>query len=528
MVASTSNNNGSSASAAKSTKKIFIIFISFFPALALLSITNVILAHILVVTTILFPSNKGSATNNRPTTDEQPKNVQTKIVYVPPTQEDLVRIQQDLEKSDPLPPITKADIDEQYSTTRVQSIISSTEELLAQRKEQLGVAQSEIDELNEAYTSFVARLEQDTSGADYIIDDETTKQLEDKLTSLRDILGRKTFMDLDRQDVMKLFDMAMDELNWLLSVAAQKENNNALFFNANNILFKTLNAETNSTCQQSYLELNKGKSSDEFIPPSTTADRRPKVKDTKKKKVGAHKVPPAITDETARESDLYELVQSIKHILSRRDLTSVKLDENNESMPSPISDDGVVEIRSKIIPMVGTIEEKRRAALAQESEIREYWLGRVESLEEETNSLSSSNDNDGEEGGLCASSNLVEGMVTEGLEAFRGKVDLRTALESAALLAVQEDEEATFMLRSEMEKISIPEIDYERTDVGRPSSPGTSSWKVGKKSVSYLVDGPLIHHGVVGWIDFFVDSISGYWGKSLIHFVTTNRIEVGQ
>lgn len=321
--------------------------------------------------------------------------------------------------------------------------------------------------------------------------------------------------------------MAMEELNWLLSVASKEESNNALFFNANNILFKTLNAQTNSTCQQSYLELNKGKSSNEFIPSSTTSEKKPNVKYTKKKKTRAHNdPPPAITDETARESDLYELVQSIKHILSRRDLASVKLDENDESMPSPISDEGVNEIRSKIAPMVGTIEEKRRAALAQESEIREYWLGRVETLE--TNSLVSSNDDDGEEGGLCASSNLVEGMVREGLEAFRGKIDLRTALESAALLAVQEDEEATFMLRSEIEKISIPEIDYERTDFGRPSSPGTSSWKVGKKSVSYLVDGPLIHHGVVGWIDFFVDSISGYWGKSLIHFVTTNHTEVGQ
>jgi len=178
----------------------------------------------------------------------------------------------------------------------------------------------------------------------------------------------------------------------------------------------------------------------------------------------------------------------------------------DDVLPSPISDEGVAEIRSTIIsPMARTIEEKRKAALTHEDEIRELWVGKIESLK--TSLISNNGDkDDGGAAELCTSPNLVEDMVTGGTEAIRSKNNLRLTLEGVALLAVGDDEETTAMLQSKLDEINVPDIDYEGRGDRKPPTDASSS----KRTLSYLVDGPLLHKGVVGWIDYFVDCISGY------------------
>mmetsp|Transcript_13562 Transcript_13562/g.29489 ORF Transcript_13562/g.29489 Transcript_13562/m.29489 type:complete len:595 (+) Transcript_13562:34-1818(+) len=511
---------------AKPIKKICIILLSFIPAVALLSITNVILAHIFVATVVLFPPTANKAARSSPPPEPiipkkkkkmvPTKIVETKTVYVPPTQEDLDRIRQELESSDPLPPIisTENDNDNQRSAARVQSGITSMESLLIQRDEELDVATNEIDELSEAFASFIVRLEQDTSRRDGVsIDDETIKQVEVRLTSLRSLLGRTTFMDLDREDVMKIFMLAMKDLQWLLGADEPSPDalKTALFLNANNSLLTTLMNEAtsqvnveNSTCQTSYLALDEGKPSIEFTPPKHVP-KSPKVKNATPATPAAATVPPAITEETARESDLYELVENVKHILSRRDLASVKLDENNESMPSPIGDEGVEDVRAKIFPVLYAIEKKWNSMIDQEGQIRKAWVGRTEALVASGANLGDG----GGGGGLCAYPELVEGMVARGLETLRSKGDLSSSFKRAAAEAFAEDLEMLDILNAQMKRIHVPEIDYTSSDRGS-SQPSTSSWKLGKKSISYVVDSPLLHRGVVGWIDYVVDTISGY------------------
>lgn len=506
------NNSGT----AKPIKKI-CIFISFLLAVILLSITNIILAHVFIVTTILFPpkttttdTNNNNNNNNSPSSKPK-KNVQTKTVYVPPTQEDLERIRQELETSDPLPPENNND-DQNTITHDVQSIIKSTETLLSKREKVLSVAQSEIDELNDAYVSFEQRLTQDTTQHTKIEYDKIIKVLQGQVPSLREVLGRKTFIDLDQKELMELYDGALDDLSWLLKVEDMdeetKKQKSILFLNANDVFVKVLNAATNNstttaadaTCDKSYLVLDDDKASSEFA--NVKSSSATKAADTKK--VVDDTSSSHVTGDTARESDLYELVQNIKHILSRRDLTAaVKADD---VLPSPISDEGVAEIRSTIIsPMARTIGEKRKAALTHEDEIRESWVGKIETLRASLISTNGDKD-DGGAAALCTSPNLVEDMVTRGIEAIWSKNNLRSTLEGVALLAVGDDEETTAMLQSKLDEINVPDIDYEGRGDRKPPTDAPSS----KRTLSYLVDGPLLHKGVVGWIDYFVDCISGY------------------
>ena len=346
-----------------------------------------------------------------------------------------------------------------------------------------------------AFNSFVARLEHDTSRIATSIDDV---DLQIRLTSLRAILGgRKSFKDMDMHDVTTLFTLAMEELRWLsseegLSGDAQKT---ALFLNANNTLLeilvdgtKTKGSEDNHTCLSSYLMLDEGTISNEFIPSSMNAEES----------LVAAAVPLGVTEETARESDLYILVENIKQALSQH--------ENPD--PSVTDEELLDEIRSAITPIITSIEEKRLAVLAEERLMRESWVGRMEALQ----AGSKPSDDDGEEGGeLCASTDVVTGMVTGGLEALRRRDDLRSALEVAALaVAVGESDEMISKLRAKIKQVHVPQIDY-TVSTSPPSS--NSSRKVGKKSISNAVDVPMLHRGVVGWIDFFVDAISGYNGE---------------
>ena len=383
------------------------------------------------------------------------------------------------------------------------------------------MAKEEIDDLSVAYDSFLERWEQDIMSSSRpamsVVDESAMMQyFESRLTSLRTILGgqRSSFMDLDRHDMTQLITSAMDELRWLLNEEDESENDaykTLLFSNVNNTLFKLLaldassasnRNETNHTCHASYLDLNEGNPSMEFRPTSKAV----------KPPSGSHN---AITEETARESDLNDLVEAIEISLSWHD---------DESMPHPpfISDEAVEDIRSAIAPMVTSIEKVRRSSLANEKKVRDYWLDRIETFVSDvedsyagSNHDSDDGDDDDDEDLLCASSGLVEEMMEEGMEAFRKRENLRSELEGVALRAVEDaPPEIIDFLRTELQEANVPKIDSS-SDTALPhhTTTTTSSWKVGKKSIAYAVDGPWLRRGVVNWIDYCVDVVSGYNGK---------------
>ncbi|KAL9183633.1 hypothetical protein ACHAXT_004489 [Thalassiosira profunda] len=459
---------------AKPVKKLCLVAISFLPAYAILSITNVVLAHLLLAFQLL----------RGPNAVRRESGVATRTVYVPPTQDDLERLRQELEKSEPLPPIAA---DAQRSAAQVQALLASTGALLKERDETLEAVKGDIDELSEAFASFEERLEQDTrrdAPSDAPSSEETAMLLKQHVPSLVSLMGQTTLMHMERDELTDTITLAMEEVQLFLSGELSADDpKRALFLNANNTLLAALTGKkagkedaTTSTCQ-SYLALDPRK-----------AVRELNTKDAK-----------GVCGDTARESDFYKLVENIKHILSRRDLSS---SDKSESIPSPVEEDGVKVIRAQISPMVDTVATRWERALAQEQQMREYWVGRTKTLAASSGS--------GDEGGLCASPDLVEDMVTSGLEAVRTKADLRSTLVGSALGSLAEEPKVAQLLSEEMEKASIPDIDYESGN-GRATPPlSSSSWKVGRKSFSYMADGPLLRRGVAGWIDTFVDAISGY------------------
>merc|ERR1711862_151511 len=88
------------------------------------------------------------------------------------------------------------------------------------------------------------------------------------------------------------------------------------------------------------------------------------------------------------------------------------------------------------------------------------------------------------------------------------KIDLNRVLMESVNEAI-EDPERFESLLPEITKIQGQSIDYSF----KPELPtkNNSSWKIGRKSISYAVDGPLLHIGFAGWLDSFVDTISGYF-----------------
>jgi len=541
---------------AKPIKKIFIIALSLILAILLLTITNAIAAHLFVAKIIFYPPEpkiivvppvKPKTTNKKkPVTNNNNKKVPPKIVkktvYVPPTKEDLERIQQELETSDPLPPIVSDhDDDSQRPATRVaQSVTSTVETLLKQhdqalkqRDAKIDKARNDIDELGEAYASLAYRMKQDTTKSHKNVEwsNEVATHYAKQLTFLKSVLARNSLRDLGRKDVTKMLTVAMQDIEWVLGADELDE----FFQNFNNTLLAALvdegatsvegNGGPNSTaCHPSYLALEEGKSSEEFTPPKVIKEK-PNHQAMKTKPIPqsvSSVVTPPISNETARESHLNALVENIKRILSRRDLSSLKLDET-DPIPDPIDDEAVDEIRSSILPMVNAVRKKRDASLAREEDMRNYWIDRTHAAMEGGGSLTPTSGGGDEVGGsssTCASTELVELMVAGGLEAFRRKETLRSCLVNAVFNYVQDDPDKVMALSDVMRNVVLEEVFDEGVDDDgeqrhapptSPSPPGSSSsWKVGKRSVSYAVDGPLLHRGVVGWIDSFVDAVSGY------------------
>ena len=480
--------------------KASILVMSLIFAAGLLEITNILLAHVFLAYTVLFQppaaiqqSNYNNSTGARKKRKKKrpsmKETVEMQTIFLPPTEEDLDHIRRELEMSDPLPPIV-TDIEDRDAFL-VKSIISSTELLLKQRKEQLDKAKKEDDELSAAYLSFEKSLAQDTSTTNIAAKNDVDLTI--RLKSLMDILGGRTsFKDMDTQNITILFESAIKELNWLLSMESDQSIDaqharSTVLLNANNSFFQMLMNETNATtgieanmsCQK-FVLLDEGLIANEFIPQKSS------------QKVST---PPAVTEDTARESDLAQYVEQIKNkILLQKD--KHKLIEE--------------EIRSMIRPMITSIKEKRQAVLAQEKQMRNYWLDKIETLQNEyTKDLSDNEDIHNENTAdkeLCASSDVIKGMVTGGLEALRKQNDPYTAIVEAALgaaVAAGTSDEKMMHLTNEIELMNVPKIEHEMLKLPPPS----------KMTMNFIIDGSLLVHGMVGWIDYTVDSISGYNGK---------------
>ena len=541
--------------------------------MALLSITNAIFAHIFVATAVLFPpksqqpppplasDDNGVVSNSKPVSPAKSKaakqpivqkkkkekkqivqhKIETKTVYTPPTQADIDEINAELEDTEPLPTVKGATTDKARYGTRVQSVVDDTNKLFQQREDELITASKEINELIMAHQEFATRFEQDTwrESSSYLDDESIVKELRETLPSLTEVVGRMSFVDLSREELINLFTLAMEDLRGLLSV--YEEGRISLFLNVNNTLLTALvndNASSSlcqdgnyigesTTCLESYLALDEGAPSSESTPP------KKKIGTKKKKSMGAtvpsnnnnnnKPAPPEITSETARESDLYELVENIKHILSRRVdlLSSVKLDEEgDEPIPSPVSEETISEMRSQLKPVVTAIEQKWISVLTQENQIREYWLGRTETLtdvnfdNDDSDNGDISTDNSGPSEGevFCATSKLVEDLVKGGFESLRTKRGLKDTLTS--LVMMDAAEENVMVMADLMQEVDVSNIAYDGDngdDSVQQKGPTTSSsWKTGKKSISYVVDTPLLHRGIANWIDSFIDAVSGY------------------
>jgi hypothetical protein len=486
--------------------KASIMFMSFIIAAGLLHITNIFLAHVFLAYTVLFQppsaaiqqSNYNSTGARKKKKKKKPpsmkESVEIQTIFIPPTEEDLDRIRRELEMSNPLPPIDVTDIEDKDALL-VKSIISSTKFLLKQRKEELDKAKKEDSELSAAYLSFEKRLAQDTSTTNIKVKNEVDLTI--RLKSLMDILGGRTsFKDMDTQNLTILFESAINELNWLLSVESDQSIDaqharSTMLLNANNSFFQMLMngtntstwIDTNNTCH-SYIKLDEGTISNEFIPPRNSP------------KVATESIPPAITKDTACESDLAYLVEQIKNkILVQKD--KQKLIEE--------------EVRSRIRQMITSIKEKRQAVLVQEKQMRNYWLDKIETLQNEY--IKDLNDENiihktADDKELCASSDVIKGMVTGGLEELRKQNDPYNAIVEAALgaaVAAGTSDETMMSLTNEIELMNVPTIEHDMIMPPPPPSKITTK--------NFIIDGSLLVRGMVGWIDFVVDSISGYNGK---------------
>ncbi|KAK1736673.1 hypothetical protein QTG54_012695 [Skeletonema marinoi] len=341
-----------------------------------------------------------------------------------------------------------------------------------------------MDELTEAYESFVTRFEEDI--AHYHANEEET---EVQLDYLPQFMKRKSLLDLDRGSMEDLFEDVMADLNVLLK-------DDVILRNSNQALMKVLSSNGSndnvvSSCDATFLDLDKGNPT-----PELEAVAAPKQTATATK---VHK--PVITEDTARESDLYERIESIKEILSRRELSGDK---------NPIDDEGVAGIRSQVAAVVSTLLENRKAALDASKEIQQHLL-------EETSlaSIESSPEDDVDDT-MCASPVMVEKMVQRGLDSIRSQADLQSTLITTVFNVVaNESEDDDFKqimgaLDEEMSDIDVAKIDFSNKSSEDEENKNMPPKSDKRQTLSYVVDGPLLHQGLAGSIDSVVELISGH------------------
>lgn len=449
-------------------KKLLLAIISFIPAFLLVSILNYALTQLLV-------------TNAAPkVVTEAPKlqpKVVTKTVYIEPSEADIARLRSELEATDPLPPIVA-----ESRSSQIESLASSLKEAVNARKEKEGSANRQYAELKAAHASFVQRFDEDVARLVSTARDDNVKSvklLEEKLSSLKSVLSLTEFSSRERKNLTDMFASAAGGVEWLL------HSDKGLFQNHEGVLLEALVAETADNCS-SFLNLDRVNVVSELsIPPVNSTKNR-------SKSGGDIHVQPG----TARESDLYQSVQNIKEILSRRDASLMKPNANG-SIPSPLGEKGTSRVLKEIRVAAGNAERQRQALVAQLNEQI------VEPTVPGNTSAETKN------GTMCANSSLVELMVAGGLESLRKQSDLSTELRATLFSALVNGQELETKdmnaLHHAMQDVDGVKIDYEKQE--HLSVQGAKS---NRKSFYYLLDGPLLHIGFAGWINSLVDFISGY------------------
>ncbi len=481
-------------------KKLVVIIVTFIPAFLGLSIINVIFTHAVVLVSYFGGASTTSTTDGSSLSsagDDSdtiaaaiPKRVnkqkRVKTVYVPPTQDDLQKILLELESSEPLPDNSNINQNNgESSMKRAQSAIASLQTLVEKKATGADTALKDVEELIEAYESFVTRFEEDL--AHYHVNDVNTDKV---LEHLSQFMMRKSLLDLDRDALDDLFKGIRADLNALAG-------DDVLLQNSNQALLKLFeNDASSSSCDPSFLDLAQGNPTPELEvtvdAPQQTATSATKVKNDV-----------IISEDTARESDLYERIDTIKEILSRRDLSS-------GDSKDPIDEEGVAEIRAKVSEMVLTLVNNQQDGFATTEEITQHLL-----KEASLPSIGSNPEEDNTDSTMCASPGMVEKLVQRGLDSIRTKADLQSALISTVFSVVaEESEDDEFQqimgaLDKVMSDVDVPRIDFSGKsyeDESKNVPPKSDK----RKSLSYVVDGPLLHQGVAGSIDSFVELISGY------------------
>lgn len=509
-------------------KKFAVIILSFIPAFLALSIINVIFTNV-----TYYYLSSGSSLSSSKTTDTErrggnnkKKQVVKKTVYVAPSNDDLQKLLIELEESEPLPVVHYDSNQGRESTKRAQTVIASLQSLMGYSESSSSAddddnnnaaASKDMDDLSEAFETFITRFNEDIGGGK---DDETPAEIL-ALEHLPQFMKRKSLLDLDTKSMEVLFQNVIEDLHLLLK-------NDVMLRNSNQTLMTMLNGDggggggsntrktrkqTSKThvgsCDSTYLDLGKGNPTSELkdllIATAAAAAAAGVETDSSAKKATRAEVKvvddDAITEDTARQSDLYERIAYFKEILSRRDISS------NTTVIDPIDEVGVAEVRSQVQAMALTLLKKRQAGIARDAELKQQSV---------QDGLSSQPDDGGGSAMMCASPTMVEKMVQQGLDSIRGQGDLQSTLITTVFSAIaDESDDVEFKqimdaLNKDMEEIDIPKIDYRKKIFGEEIEPGPTKKTSNKKTLSYVIDGPILHRGVAGRIDSLVEFISGY------------------
>ena len=478
-------------------KNLVVIVVTFIPAFLALSIINVIFTHVFVLSSYLAGTTSTTVTtadgSSLISSGDGAIQKRVKTVYVPPTEQDLEQLLIELETSEPLPSSNNNLNHGESPIKRAQSAISSLQALLEQQKTGVDAALKEMEELTEAYDSFVTRFQEDI--AQYHNGEQTDTVV---LEYLPQYMKRKALLDLDRGAMEDLFENVLADLNVLLK-------DDVMLRNSNDALMKLLNSNdlgsNKNSCDSSFLDLAKGNPTPEL----ETAIIAPKQKKTatSDKTQAKNDASISITKDTARESDLYERIDSIKELLSRRELSG-------DGDKDPIDEEGVEAIREEVSEMVLTLLKTRQDGHAATKEMTEDLIKETSLVTEESNPEDADT-------AMCASPVMVEKMVQRGLDSIRSQADLQSTLISTVFSVVadekEDDEFKQIMgaLDKEVSSIDIPRIDFSQKSSGDNEENKKMPPKSDKrKTLSYVVDGPLLHQGVAGSIDSFVELISGY------------------
>jgi hypothetical protein len=494
-------------------KKLAVIILSFIPAFIALSIINVIFTYAFYLsgsTTSSLSSSKTANNKSRGGSNKK-KQVVKKTVYVEPSNDDLEKLLIELEESEPLPVVHYDSNQGRESTKRAQTVISSLQSLMGYSESSAdddndNAASKDMDDLSEAYETFITRFNEDI---DHIAQGEEASAEILALEHLPQFMKRKSLLDLDTKSMEVLFQNVIEDLHLLLK-------NDDMLRNSNQTLMTLLNGgikkkkQTSKThvgsCDSTYLDLGKGNPSSELkdllIATATAAAAAGVETDSSTKKaVKVDDDDDAITEDTARQSDLYERIAYFKEILSRRDISS------NNTATDPIDEVGVAEVRSQVQAMALTLLKKRQAGIARDAELKQQSV---------QDGLSSQPDDGGGSTMMCASPTMVEKMVQQGLDSIRGQGDLQSTLITTVFSAIaDESDDVEFKqimdaLNKDMEEIDIPKFDYRKKIFGEEIEPGLTKKTSNKKTLSYVIDGPILHRGVAGRIDSLVELISGY------------------